>query len=602
VPGIAGVIGNDSPENARLLVNAMIATMNTESFYASGVHSDEKSGVYAAWVAHENSFASQNCQRAGRDEQVLLISGECFPTSSPEGETHKRDTLDLEYILGQYIESGEAALKQINGLFSGLLIDPKSKRAMLFNDRYGIERLYYYEKGQSTYFASEAKALLKVLPELRAFDPEGVAQFINFGCTLQGRTLFNNLRVIPAGSAWAFDAGKCTGKQRYFDPENQELQPTLDDTSFELRLNSVFERIMPPYLSSNAPIGISLTGGLDTRMIMSCLRGLPGQSECYTFDGPTGQTLDTKLAARVAETCGLKHQIVRIEEDFFTDFGKHVDRTVYTTDGTAGALTAHEIHLNALARQISPIRLTGNFGSEVLRSVSTFKPFGITKELLAASFRETFNGYAQAVPSNDVHPVTFSAFREIPWNLFGTLTAARSQITFRTPYLDNEIVELAYLASIQSRKSPQSALQLVAKYSPELARIPTDRGLISNSGKISQLSRRIFAEVMFKLDYLYAEGLPHRLSPLDPILASLSKTPLLGQHKFLRYRRWFKTVMADYVGDVLTDDTTRKMPYFDSQFLETIYVDHLSGRKNYTREIHTVLTLEAIDRIFIRGE
>ena len=73
----------------------------------------------------------------------------------------------------------------MNGLFSGLLIDKRQKKAVLFNDRYGIERIYYYEADGDFYFASEAKALLRILPQARAFDEEGVAQFLAYGCTLE---------------------------------------------------------------------------------------------------------------------------------------------------------------------------------------------------------------------------------------------------------------------------------------------------------------------------------------------------------------------------------------------------------------------------------
>ena len=92
-----------------------------------------------------------------------------------------------------------------------------SNEAFLFNDRYGIERLYWFEAGEATYFATEAKALLRVLPQLRAFDPEGVTDFLAFGCTLEWRTLFRGMHLAPGGSLWRIENGECR-KSRYFDP------------------------------------------------------------------------------------------------------------------------------------------------------------------------------------------------------------------------------------------------------------------------------------------------------------------------------------------------------------------------------------------------
>ena len=94
---------------------------------------------------------------------------------------------------------------ELNGLFSGLLIDRRRRRAFLFNDRYGVERVYVHQTEDATYFASEAKALLRVLPATRSFDDEGVAQFLTFGCPVEGRTLFRGIRSLEGGSVWTFD-------------------------------------------------------------------------------------------------------------------------------------------------------------------------------------------------------------------------------------------------------------------------------------------------------------------------------------------------------------------------------------------------------------
>ena len=63
----------------------------------------------------------------------------------------------------------------------------------------------------------------------------------------------------------------------------------------------------------------------------------------YTFSGESGETFDDRVAAQVAKICGLEHRLLRIGADFFSNFGSHVDRTVYVTDGYFGATGAHEI-------------------------------------------------------------------------------------------------------------------------------------------------------------------------------------------------------------------------------------------------------------------
>lgn len=605
MPGIVGIISRRPPDECQFLVNAMIGSMKYEPFYASGTCFVPEMGVYGGWVAHEGSFAAHQSAHRDRNDVTLLFSGECFaPFVAPENSVTNGSAgsdCGSNEPLGLYGEQGHCFVEKLNGLFSGLLIDRKRRRAMLFNDRYGIERLYFYEKGGMTLFASEAKALLQVLPELRAFDDQGVAQFLAFGCTLEGRTLFSNLRFLPGGSLWIFENSVCIRKEQYFHPVNWESQPALTAEAFELELLEVFERILPRYVSSKSNIGISLTGGLDTRMIMACLPKRGTQTICYTFSGLSEETLDAKIAARVAQVCGLEHQVVRIGKDFLSNFGHYVDDTVFVTDGCAGALCAHEIYLNSQARQMSDLRLTGNFGSEILRSMSTFKPINLTKALFNPEINQLLNASMESVSGNAVHPVTFAAFHEIPWNLFGTLAAGRSQLTNRTPYLDNDIVALAFRAPTSSRLSARPALHLINECNPELGRIPTDRGFVWGGSGPSSLVRRLFSEVTFKLDYLHKEGLPHWLSLLEPLIGSLSKHGLLGLHKYLPYRTWFRRELATYILDVLNDKRIQRLPYWNSSFLASVARDHVQGRKNYIREIHAILTLEAVERLLIRG-
>ena len=583
----------------------MIESMKHEHFYVSGICFAPEIGIYGGWVAHEGSVAGNQSTSGKCNDIGLLFSGECFPPllsldySVPAGQRNAERA--VAWLSGLYNKVGDRFVGQMNGLFSGLLIDRKRKRALLFNDRYGIERIYYYEKDGITFFASEAKALLQVLPELREFDDEGVAQFLTYGCTLGGRTLFRGLRFLPGGSLYTFEEGVCIQKQQYFRPEDWESQSELAERDFELEFIEKFRQILPQYLSSDSQIGISLTGGLDTRMIMACIPPWAAKLVSYTFAGLTGKTLDARLAADVAQVCGIEHHILRVGADFLSNYGHYVDRTVFVTDGCAGALGAHEIYLNAQARHLSQVRLTGNFGSEVLRSMSTFKPTGLSVELFDSHFRHLLSSLIQSISSNKVHPVTFAAFQEIPWNLFGTLAAGRSQLTFRTPYLDNEIVALAFRAPVNARQSPKSALRLIKDSNPELGKIQTDRGLVWGKRDPHHMMRRLFSEATFKLDYFHKEGLPHWLSPLDPLIGSFAKFGLLGLHKFLPYRRWFRQEVATYISDVLNDAHTRRLPYWDSRFLRTVVTDHVRGRKNYIREIHAVLTLEAVERLFMRS-
>lgn len=595
MPGIVGIISRRQLEECEQLLNIMINCMNYEQFYTSGKCTAPELGVYAGWIAHEKSLASTQSAVQHDNNISLVFSGEYFLSASSTSQP-----LDVSYLLDSYQNRGQYFVENMNGLFSGLIIDRNCKRVLLFNDRYGIERIYYHERNGDIYFASEIKALLAILPDLRQFDDDGVAQFLQYGCTLEGFTLFKDIKILPGASLWLFDEKLSNTKIPYFNPESWENQTALSEENFEAEFIETFNRIIPRYLNTNQNIGISLTGGLDTRMITACLPKAIQKPVCYTFAGLTGETLDVKLAAKISKTLELEHHILHLGDDFINNYEGFLNKTVYTTDGCAGALTAHEIYFNAQARRLSPIRLTGNFGSEILRSMSTFKPLELTANLFDAEFNEKLKVNHRFDQGENQHPVSFSAFKEIPWNLYGSLAAGKSQLTFRSPYLDNEIVALAYRAPLKSRTSPNSALRLINEMNPTLGAIPTDRGLLWNSNQWIQLLRRIPVEINFKLDYYHKDGLPNVLAPFEPCLNLLNHFQLLGQHKYLPYRLWFKHELATYLGDTLLNSHTLQMPYWNSSFIKTIVDDHINGNKNYLREIHALLTLEAVDRLLIQ--
>lgn len=604
MPGIVGIISSKPLETSRRSVDAMLQSMTHEPFYQSGRHDVPELGLCCGWVAQAGSFAANQIFQNETSDVQLVFAGECYLDADARSRLvqkgHQVGAKAGDWLVHLYEEAGEAFFGQLNGLFSGVLIDRRLRRVYVFNDRYGIERLYWHESDGDIHFASEAKALLRVLPELRSFDDEGVAQFLAYGCTQDGRTLFRGLQLTPGGTLWTIENKQCR-RGHYFTPAEWEALPALNADEFQKRLTDTFKRILPNYFSAEQRVGISLTGGLDTRMIMACLPPQPVAPVCYTFAGANLRMLDAQVAGRVARACGLRHELLRIGPDFFSGFGELADRTVFATDGCFGVLGAHEIYLNAKARQLSPVRITGNFGSEVLRSVSTFKPLGLSPEL----FDTDFSRVATSCGSRHVngeHPVRFAAFKEIPWNLFGSLAAGRSQVNFRTPYLDNALVALAFQAPPEVRTSAASAVRFINETSPTLAAIPTDRGEGGNVSAVRRRLRRTYAEVTFKLDYHCSEGLPFGLAAMDPFYQWCNaRLGIQGLHKFLTYRNWLQKELAGFAAERLVAAADAGLPFINPGAVSRLPGEHATGRKNFTREINAVLTLEAVQRLLLRS-
>jgi asparagine synthase (glutamine-hydrolysing) len=603
MPGIAGIISREAPEKCQRRVHAMVATMRHENFYKSRAYFVPELGIYCGSVALENSFAESQVYFNEGKNIALVFSGECFLDSELgirlKEKGHAIGGEKAGWLPHLYEERGQAFFENLNGLFSGLLIDLRRPKVFLFNDRYGVQRIYFHENDGNFYFASEAKALLRILPGLREFDPEGVAQFLAFGCTLDWKSLFRGVDILPGGSLWTFEDGNCR-KGKYFSPEILEDQARLPAEEFEQQFQATFKKILPRYFETDSKIGVALTGGLDTRMIMACREKNGHSPACYTFSGERGETLDDKIAAKVAAANGLDHKLLRLGDDFFADFAAHADKTVFATDGCAGIFNAHEIYFNRRARGIAPVRLTGNYGGEILRGISTFKSVPLAPELFNFDLRQSILPASQNLDGKKTNPLTFAAFKEIPWNLFGNLAAGRSQVHFRTPYLDNELVALAYQTPESLRNSSLPAMNLVKANDKILSEIPTDRGFSGQNSGLKFLYRRAFSEVTFKLDYYNSEGLPCLFSPLDPAFRNAAlHFGISGMHKFLHYGNWFRGKLAQYADEILASQALQN-GFWNPGLLKRMAAEHAAGEKNYSREINAVLTLEAIERLLFR--
>ena len=230
MPGIVGIISSKPPAESEARLKRMLATMRHEKFYKSGTHSVPAMKLYSGWIAFEKITDGIFFNDA-RDI-ALIFSGECFLDS---------EAATGEKLIQLYEQSGQKFFEKLNGLFSGLLIDLRQNKTFLFNDRYGSQRIYFHESDGDFYFASEAKALLRILPELREFDPEGVAQFLAFGCALDWKTIFRGIKILPGGSLWAFENGNCR-REKYFSSENWESQPQLSSEDFEGRFQDDFQK------------------------------------------------------------------------------------------------------------------------------------------------------------------------------------------------------------------------------------------------------------------------------------------------------------------------------------------------------------------------
>jgi asparagine synthase (glutamine-hydrolysing) len=604
MPGIVGLITHMRREDAEHELLLMLETLRHENFYVTGTWGDESLGVYVGWVARKDSFSDGMPLRNERGDVVLVFTGEEFPEPGTaqllKGRGHDLTSTGPYYLVHLY-EEDSSFPAGLNGRFHGLLVDRNRRTATLFNDRFGMHRLYYHERGDTFYFAAEAKAILAVRPELRSLDPRGAGEFVACGAVLENRTLFQGVLVLPPAAAWVFRNGSLERKASYFDPQEWESQEKLEPEPYYRELRDVFARNIPRYFSGDQRIGMSLTGGLDTRMVLAWHKTQPGALPCYTFGSMLRDNHDVRVARRVAETYKQSHQAIAAGQEFLTQFPRYAERAVYLTDGCVDVGRAPDLCLNERARQIAPVRMTGNYGGEILRCFRAFKPEEPTSGLFGPEFlghiRRVTETYGALVRQ---HPVSFAAFRQSPWHHYGILALEQTQLTMRSPFLDNDIVRTIFRAPESALRGDDVCLRLIADGNRELSRIPTDRGVGGERAPVLAMASRALLEFQFKAEYAYDMGMPQWVARIDHALSPLHLERLfLGRHKVFHFRVWYRDVLAGYVREILLDPRSLSRPYIERKGLETVVEGHLKGNRNYTNDLHKLLTLELVHRLFV---
>jgi asparagine synthase (glutamine-hydrolysing) len=585
----------------------MLGAMRYNNRYSHGQFIEQECGLQIGWTCHPGSFAEGMPLVSQSGDTVMIFTGENFEEPGEVSRLSRGvsdpNSAKAAYLLELYAELGDKFFEHLNGWFAGVIIDRRSKRVTLFNDRYGMGRIYYHAGRDEFLFASEAKALLKLRPALRAIEAERMAEYLRYNCVLGNRTLFKGISLLPRASAWSFEQNISPTKRNYFDFSEWENQPRLEDEPFYNQWANTVERVFPRYAQEGDKVALSSTAGLDTRLIMAGLRDQIKQHPSYTFNGAWGELLDVRTGRKTASVYQQPHQSISINEEFLRSFADYARRTVHISDGTHDAFGAHDVFLNEIARDIAPIRLTGKFGSEIVRvrrlmPSSTYRPEFLQGEL--QTLVEQLPTFGNTNPQG--HALTRVVTEEIPWHEHPRVAVEQSQLVLRTPYMDNELVKLMYQAPFGSRAAGDLQERYVRERAPEFARHITNMGRFSSSNPLVTKFFYYFFRAFFKVEYVYLYATPHWLTSLDRKLEHWHLERLLsGRQKWEAYRIWIKTAFAPFLQETLCDPQAEYTRFFNYQSVRKMVDRHIAGTHNYLEEINKVLTVQLMHSSLLRA-
>jgi len=185
---------------------------------------------------------------------------------------------DTEVLLKAYARWGEACLSRFRGMFAFAIWDASRRRLFLARDPMGIKPLYYVRAGAYFLFASEVRTLLGTGLVAHRIDHAGLINFLMFGSAYDPLTLVEGIGALPAGHTLTWEGGTLT-QSPYWDLIGKEAEPSHERAHFarqeeaEEHLRPILEEAVRLQLVSDVPVGVFLSGGIDSSALVSILSG-----------------------------------------------------------------------------------------------------------------------------------------------------------------------------------------------------------------------------------------------------------------------------------------------------------------------------------------
>ena len=174
---------------------------------------------------------------------------------------------DSEVLLNAFAQWGESALLRFNGMFAFAVWDQRARQLFLARDRYGIKPLYYTLQGDVFLFGSEIKAILAHSAYRTGLDKEALLEYFTFQNFFTDRTLFKDVRLLPAGCHMTVAPGGDIKTRRYWDYHFTEPERAGDEREYIEELDRLFRQAVNRQLVSDVELGAYLSGGMDSGSI-----------------------------------------------------------------------------------------------------------------------------------------------------------------------------------------------------------------------------------------------------------------------------------------------------------------------------------------------
>ncbi|WPL17659.1 Asparagine synthetase [glutamine-hydrolyzing] 3 [Thiorhodovibrio winogradskyi] len=524
--------------------------------------------------------------------------------------------LKPKLILEDYINQRPAFLNHLEaeGAFAGLIHDRLNSKVHIFADFFGLENIFYYYDNDKFALSTNIKNISAIPGIDRTVDMETLASFWNFGFAINQQTPFKEIKLLPPGTLLSLDLKNWKLAHHTYANLLDLFHFGGDDSQDLAEPVRLFQHAVNIRTSDYAStrLGLSLSGGLDSRAILSAIGEKSAKLTTYTLG--LKKCADEILAEKMAAICNTKHTFVPIDQTALEDFESLAQTLVYHSDGFYHPHESTEqVALNYLASDPFDIMLRGHGGEIAKYSLAyPFQSFrGMDDHSSSDIFDHFFERASLARQDIDfkklfIHPVaqesqflSYNAMRHsidpvmksgirncdlgiylyidqwIRRQVVSSLSLFRDKVGIRMPYMDRRFIRSLLSLDPKRRYSGEFQRRLVHDLSPDLEKVPdSNTGAPLNAGKV---------EVFMK----------------DKLHSVLRKMGIKGHRHYTEFQEWQRKHFRDAIQQILFSERCLDRNYYDKKALEGIFQQHISGKNNYSHFFGTAVGIELWHRLFV---
>jgi asparagine synthase (glutamine-hydrolysing) len=614
--GICGIVSVDVNQDHGGVLEQMLRATNlsmhlrTQSWSAFGVAMGQLTA----------SFSDSTCRSVdgGAPGSFAAVAGRILNLDELVSQLPDRNGRGILPSQGEFLEAGLRAqgagfLRKVRGSFAAALWNETQRKLTLVSDAFGSQPLYVADLGERIAFGSSLSAVVSAAGLGNEIDPVGLSQFFTFGQYLEDNTSHSAIRVLPAATVFSWSPCQQRAHEEvYWQPGSAAVSYRSTSDALE-QVDLSFAESVRRASSGSGKLGLSLSGGLDSRTILAAIdhRSVSLQSVCSAIEG----SIDQRCATEIARLVGCRHYGHCLDRDFLASFGHHLRNMVRLTDGQ---YLSQCIVMPTLPvyRDLGIDVLMRGHGGELMHMNKAYN-FSVDREAMAIRSDEELEAWLwKKLQAHMLQGVGRPLFlRRIECDVAGFARQSLRAALDKAGHLETPLQKIQYLFVSQRmrRETPLSMKKFASVTEPRMPYYDADLvdALLAAPADL-KLGETAQYHILRKRrpEFLKVTnantGAPMGAGPLRRCVAGFrrrvfAKLGVRGYQPYERLGLWLRNELQSEIRSVLLSDQCADRGVFDPNTVRHVFKQHSSGQANHTFLL-MALTIFEVGQRLIYGE